>query len=361
MRRRKAHGRVTLADVAQRAGVSTASVSRALNLSSSVADGIRKKVAGAVVELGYRPNAAARALAANRSHMVGIIVPTIANSIFAPGVQAIEETLEAADYGLIIATSGYDPSREFEQAKRLIARGIDGLILVGLHRAPGMLDLIEKAGVPTVVQGAFEANGALPCIGFDNHAAMKLMAEHVIELGHRRIAVLAGISTDNDRVQARIAATQQACAQAGLTAPAIVEAPYDISAARVEAGKLLHARSPPTAIVCINDILAIGAVLAARDHGISVPQDLTVTRFDDFDIAASFDPPITTVRVPVVRMGQAVASSLLRNLVEGERISEQQLSIEFVRRGSCAAPSVPEDTASADEPPLCPSQRNDLP
>lgn len=336
-RNRKAHGRVTLADVARRAGVSTASVSRALNAPATVKAEIGQRVRQAADALHYRPNAAARTLAGNRSRTIGIIVPTIANSIFAPGVQAIEETLEARGYGLVIATCRYDADRALAQAERLVARGVDGLILVGTSHRPQLRSLLERASLPAVIQGAFDLASTIPCIGFDNRKAMALMARYVLGRGHRRIAILSGVSRDNDRVRERVAAIRQEAAACGISPDAIpvVESPYDVAEARAAAALLLVARPRPTAILCMNDILAIGAVLAARDAGLSVPGDVSVTGFDDFDVAATFDPPITTIRVPVVEMGRKVASALLGALEEEKHIAPARLEVALVERGSC--------------------------
>jgi LacI family transcriptional regulator len=335
-RNRKAHGRVTLAEVARAAGVSTATVSRALNAPSQVGDEIGRRVRGTATALGYRPNAAARALAGNRSRLVGIIVPTIANSIFSPGVQAIEEVLEARDYGLVITTSGYDADKELAQAERLMSRGVDGLILVGAARRPALLQLLVDAGVPAVVQGAYDPASPLPCIGFDNRAAMTLMARHVFATGRRRVAILAGISRDNDRVRDRVAAIRLVASAEGLNPAAIpvAECRYDVTEARRAAAGLIGCASRPDAILCINDILAIGSVLAARDAGLSVPADIAVTGFDDFDVAGTFTPPITTIRVPVVEMGRRVAEALLQRLETGAEITSRELPVELVVRGS---------------------------
>ena len=336
-RNRKAHGRVTLADVARRAGVSTASVSRALNAPDTVNAEIGQRVRQAADALGYRPNAAARTLAGNRSRTIGIIVPTIANSIFAPGVQAIEETLEADGYGLVIATCRYDADRELAQAERLVARGVDGLILVGTDHRSELGTLLQRTGLPAVIQGAFDPASPIPCIGFDNREAMALMARHVIRLGHRSLGVLSGLRRDNDRVRERVAAIRQEAAAFGIEADGVqvVECRYDVAEARTAAARLLTARPWPTAILCINDILAIGAVLAARDAGLSVPGDIAVTGFDDFDVAATFDPPITTIRVPVVEMGRKVARALLCALEDGQTIIPERLDVELVERLSC--------------------------
>ncbi len=346
-RNRKAHGRVTLADVARRAGVSTASVSRALNAPATVNADICQRVRQAADALGYRPNAAARTLAGNRSRTIGIIVPTIANSIFAPGVQAIEETLEAGGYGLVIATCRYDADRALTQAQRLVARGVDGLILVGTSHRPELRALLQRTGLPAVIQGAFDPASAIPCIGFDNRKAMALMARHVLGLGHRHLGVLSGFSRGNDRVRERVAAIRQEAAAVGIEADGVpvVECRYDVAEARVAAARLLSVCPRPTAILCINDILAIGAVLAAHDAGLSVPGDIAVTGFDDFDVAAIFDPPITTIRVPVVEMGRKVARALLGALQDRRTIIPEGLDVELVERLSCGR------AGSTDRPP----------
>ena len=327
----------TLADVARLAAVSTASVSRALNAPDLVSRDIVEKVRRASAELGYAPHAAARALAAARSRTIGIVVPTIALSIFAGGIEAIEQELEAHGYSLVIATSGYDTARELAQVRRLVARGVDGIILVGLEHDPNLKGALAEAGLPYICQGAYGEAQPHPCCGFDNAKAIRLAVDHLLELGHRRIAILAGIRRDNDRVAERIRGALERLRAAGLEPVGISESGYSISEGRRRAAELLAAE--PTAILCINDVLATAAMCEAHSRGIAVPDQISVTGFDDFEFAANMYPSLTTVRVPVDLMGRS-AARLLVSALRGEATPlATEIPTELVIRESTAPPS----------------------
>jgi len=315
-RRRAGSNAIALSDVARAAGVSTASVSRALNTPELVSEDVRAAVQAAVTRLGYIRHSAARALASRRSMTIGAVVPTIVNSIFSAGVEAIERRLEEAGYALLIATSDYSLERELRQVRILLERGVDGVILVGRYHRPELAQMLHERAVPYVCQGAYAADGP-PCVGFDNHAAMASMAEYVLGLGHRRIAMLAGIAADNDRVIDRIAGARAALNRAGLdfVPGGLVEARYDVAEARLAMKRLLALRPRPTAVLCVNDVLALGALFEARAEGVAVPAELSITGFDDFDFARNVEPPLTTLRVPTAEMGRGAAEQLLQRLM----------------------------------------------
>lgn len=331
---------VALRDVALAAGVSTASVSRALNTPDAVTPEVRARVERAAATLGYAPHPAARALASRRSRTIGAIVPTIANSIFSAGIEAIEKRLDEARYALVLATSGYDPRRELQQARTLIDRGVDGLILVGRVHHPALTELLAERGVPYVCQGAYAADGPHPCVGFENRTAFALTVAHLLALGHRRFAMLAGIAADNDRVADRIDGARTALAAAGLdfVSGGLIECRYDVATARDATRRVLALEPRPTAIVCVNDVLAMGVLFECSASGIEVPESVSVTGFDDVDVAANLDPPLTTVHVPVDAMGRGAAEYLLNLLSGHERSASIRIPVRLVVRRSTAPP-----------------------
>ena len=153
----------------------------------------------AVDQLGYAPNFGARALAAKRTNTIGAIIPTMENAIFARGLQAFEEALALEGYTLLVASTGYDPEREFEQIKKLVARGSDGLLLIGWERSEKVFNFLKTRAVPTVIAWSTRPDSDWCSSGFDNHRAAQQMAERVIALGHKRIAMIAGVTAGNDR------------------------------------------------------------------------------------------------------------------------------------------------------------------
>ncbi len=309
----------TLEDVARRAGVSTATVSRALNTPQRVVPATREKVAAAVRELGYLPNFGARAMAARRTHTIGAVIPTMENAIFARGIQAFQEALHEAGFTLLVATSLYRPELEEEQIRALIARGAEGILLIGGDRDPALHELLARRGIPAVISWAFDPAAPLPSIGFDNRAAMRRLAREVIALGHRDIGAISAPVAGNDRARGRLAGIREAMAEAGLDPAAltVIETPYGIESGGEAFAALMAGRTPPTAVVCGNDVLAAGALRRARMMGIAVPDAVSVTGFDDIELAEVVSPALTTVHVPHRRMGREAAVALMA-MIAGE-------------------------------------------
>lgn len=308
----------TLADVAQRAGVSTATVSRCLNAPDRVVEKTRGRVLQAVRDLGYSPNFSARALAARRTNTFGAIIPTMENAIFARGLQAFQEELRQNGVTLLVAASSYRPEMEEEQIRTLVARGADALLLIGHHRDPAIYRFLETRGVPALIAWAHDAQSPRPSIGFDNRRAMAGLAARVLALGHRHVGVISAERAHNDRARDRARGVADAMAAAGLCPSdiALVETTYAIeSGAAAFAG--LMARDPrPTAVICGNDVLAVGALQTARQMGLRVPADVSITGFDDIELATVVTPPLTTVHVPHREMGRR-AAQLLVSMVGG--------------------------------------------
>jgi LacI family transcriptional regulator len=319
MTERPRRGIPTLQDVAQRANVSTATVSRCLNLPEQVGQATRDKVMAAVAELGYSPNFGARALAAKRTNTVGAIIPTMDNAIFARGIQAFQEELREHGVTLLVASSSYRADLEEEQIRTLTARGADGLLLIGHHRSDEVYRFLERRGVPVLVAWVYDPAMRQPSIGFDNQAAMAALADKVIALGHRRIAVISADQASNDRARARVDGIRQAMRSAGLDPNDldIVETPYGIDTGSRAFAELMRRSPPPTVVMCGNDVLAAGAVRQARTMGVAVPNEVSITGFDDIELASVIDPALTTVHVPHRQMGREGAKMLVR-MIQGE-------------------------------------------
>ena len=206
----------TVEDVARAAGVSTATVSRALNKPDSVRPALRSQVLAAVDRLGYVAHAGARALSLRRSGTVGVIVPTIDNAIFAHGLQAFQQRMAQAGQVVLLAFSDYDAAQEEAQALALLARGVDALALTGVSQRATLMARLAQRGLPWVHTGSFPAPDGAACVGFRNRDAIGRAVQYLVDLGHRRVAMLAGLSTDNDRAAERIEGVRQTLAAAGL-------------------------------------------------------------------------------------------------------------------------------------------------
>ncbi|CAN0499208.1 unnamed protein product, partial [Discosporangium mesarthrocarpum] len=225
----------------------------------------------------------------------------------------MEEALAEHGITLLVATSHYEPGRELEKIRTLVARGVDGLALIGFDRPPEAHQFLAARGTPFVLLWNYHASSPYPCIGFDNRSAAKAMAKRVLALGHRQIAMIAGQTKGNDRAAERVAGVREALVEQGLDlAPdALIECHYTLAQGEDAARRLLSGPQKPTAMICGNDVLAAGALHFARKNSLRVPDDFSVVGFDDIELASIVDPELTTVRAPHRQMGQAAAEMLV--------------------------------------------------
>lgn len=337
-RKRRRGAKSLLADVARLAEVSTATASRALNKPATVSAALRARIGAAVEKLQYRPNIAARMLAAQRSWTVAAIVPTIQNNVFACGLEAIQAHLEEAGYTLLIGAAGYDPERELLLTEAFLARGVDGLIFMGASHLAEVYAALERSRVPFVNQGVFDPGGPYPCVGFDNRAAAALAVRHLRELGHRRIGMVAGIAEHNDRAAGRIAGVREALAAErpeGYDVPIVAE-PYTIEGGRSGLRALMEFAPPPTAIVCGNDILAQGVLFEAKERGIAVGPELSIIGFDDLELSGQLG--LSSVHIPTAEMGRLAADYVLKRLAGEAPPHATEVRIRVAARASTAPP-----------------------
>ncbi|GAB5437655.1 LacI family DNA-binding transcriptional regulator [Falsiruegeria mediterranea] len=330
----------TLNDVAKEAGVSTATVSRCLNSPARVVDETRKRVLKAVDKLGYTPNIAARIMAANRSYSIGAIIPTMDNAIFARGLQAFQDQLREKGYSLLVASSAYRPEIEKDQIRTLVARGVDGLLLIGHERKHEIYDYLEQHQVPALVAWSYMPEARQPSVGFDNRGAMCDLARRVLTAGHRHIGLISGVTEGNDRALSRVEGVRDALAEAGHGAEAmtLIETPYGIDNGARAFAEMMQRNPRPTAVMCGNDVLAVGALREAQSLGISVPGEVAITGFDDIELAEIISPSLTTVHVPHREMGRKAASELI-DMVEGRSEGQSTcISTHIVSRHSLVAP-----------------------
>ncbi|UWQ16476.1 LacI family DNA-binding transcriptional regulator [Jannaschia sp. M317] len=331
----------TLEDVARVAGVSTATVSRCLNGKGMVSAKSRDKVMQAVEALGYTPNFGARAMAAKRTHTIGAVIPTMENAIFARGLQAFQETLHGHGYNLLLSSSAYRPELEAEQIRALIARGADGLLLIGYARDAAVYDMLSRRGIPTMLAWASLPDSPHPSVGFDNRGSMRHLADAVLGLGHRRMAVISGIVAGNDRAACRLAGIRDSWTAHGfdLADLAVIETPYGVENGAAALAQHMQAATPPSVVMCGNDVLAAGAIARARDMGLDLPGDLSITGFDDIELARLVTPALTTVHVPHREMGRTAARELV-NLIEGRSgQTRTELAATVVMRSSLGPPA----------------------
>lgn len=330
--------RPTQNDIARQAGVSTATVSRVLNGTAHVSDDVKVRIKNTVAEMGYYPHGAARALASNRSQTIGAIIPTLDSAIFAAGINAFEHRLNAAGQTLLAAVSSYSQDLEKTLVRRFLERGVDALLLVGNARDPEIYDMIKSAGKPFVNTWTHNMEYGQPNIGFSNYETAFQIAQHVHSQGHRKIAMLAGPTEGNDRASERVKGVQNGLHASGLAivAGGYLEVAYELSASRKAASQILALTPRPTAIICGNDVIAIGAVLESQARGLVVGNDVSITGFDDLPLTAHLPPGITTANVQAELMGQIAADNILQALDMGLAVESVKLNAPLIIRGSTA-------------------------
>ncbi|MGL5446798.1 MAG: LacI family DNA-binding transcriptional regulator [Rhabdaerophilum sp.] len=326
--------RTRLSDVARDAGVSPATVSRAISRPELLSEETLARVRRAAERLGYSPDAAARTLASGRSMTIGAVMPTLDNAIFSKALQGMQTTLAAEGYQLLVASHDYNPAAETEAIKTLLSRGVDGLILVGAERSPEAFALLATTKVPVVLTWC--APPDVPAVVVDNEYASELVTRHLIELGHRRIGVITGAVRFNDRQRARLNAVRNTLEKAGFALPPSLacEQPTTLAGGRMGCAKLLELADPPTAIVCGLDLIAIGCMVEAQARGLAVPGDLSVAGIDDLDMSAHVSPSLTTVHVPTARIGAEAAGKLVAILRNQETELWACLPVELIIRRS---------------------------
>jgi DNA-binding LacI/PurR family transcriptional regulator len=306
--------RPTIADVARRAGVSPAAVSFAVNGRPGVGDETRARILETAKELGWHPSASARALTEARARTIGLVLARQteeleADSFFVRFLAGIERKLAPADYALLLQlVPAAGAGKTLAAHERLAAGGrVDGFLLTDPELDDPRLQLLEAAGLPVVVAGRLEPGSPFPWVETNHDIGMAAAVEHLASLGHERIAFL-GARESYEHVQRRLARWRGALQDAGLSPGAVVFADGDSgAAARALAGGA-------TAVACTSDTLALAVVAAARARGLSVPEELSVTGFDDSLLAALSSPSLTSVRVDYAEFGAAAAEALLARI-----------------------------------------------
>lgn len=340
MRRRKSRkGAPGIVEVAARAGVSIATVSRCFSQPGMVRQPTRERIQSAAADLGYIRNRAAGSLNNRFSGTLALVVPTIDNAIFAELIEAFSNRLQAHDRTMFIAAHGYDLELEVAIVRSLLERRIDGIGLVGFDHNPVCTNMLDQRNVPVLAVWNYNPCAQLPCIGTDNEAAAADITTHVIANGHRDIAMLFPDTTNNDRARDRSNGARRALAGAGIAiAPQRwIRCSYDIAEAKQLVLKLMLG-NPPTAIVCGNDIIAHGAYYACQELGLRIPDNISVVGIGDFRGSAHMSPGLTTVRLPARRIGVQAADSLIAMIDTGTTPANAHMCIDhsIMLRGSVA-------------------------
>lgn len=340
------HVRTRLTDLAAQAGVSTATVSRVLNGKAGVSGETRQAVLAALDLLGYERPSTLRTRSAG---LVGLVVPELTNPVFPAFAQTIETLLSEHGYTAILCTQSPGGTTEDDYVEMLLDHAVDGIVFVsGLHAdthaSTDRYERLRGRGVPLVLVNGFAEGVDAPFVSPDDAASVELSVRHLVSLGHRRV----GLAIGPDRfvpARRKVAAFTEALVRHGLAtdlddaAEHVVTTLYRVEGGQAAAAELLD--SGHTGIVCGSDLMALGAIRAARARGLRVPEDLSVVGYDDSPLIAFTDPPLTTVRQPVQALCQAAVSALLTE-IGGGRAPRTELLFEpelIVRGSTGAAPT----------------------
>lgn len=328
--------RATLEEVAERAGVSRATVSRVVNGQTTVAEHLRKAVEAAAADLGYVPHAAARSLVTHRTDSIALIVPESPTRVFSDDqffpsvIRGVATELDTAGKLLVLMMTGSNEGRDRVE-HYAIGGHVDGVMFASLHDADPLPELMMRRGVPVVCNGSLPRSSA-PYIDVDHIGGVKNAVEHLVAQGRKRIATIAG-PQDMSAGRARLEGYRQALA--GTDRRAIMAiGDFTMQSGTDGMRQLLTDEPDLDAVFVASDLMAHGALTALREAGRSVPGDVAVVGFDDIALASYCDPPLTTVRQPITEIGRTLARHMLR-LLEGEEVeSSTILPTELVIRES---------------------------
>jgi DNA-binding LacI/PurR family transcriptional regulator len=327
--------RVSIKDIAKAAGVSHSTVSRALGDSPLVSVGTKERIQSLAREMGYSPDAQARSLVEGRTRTIGVVVTTMTDPFIGGVVQSIETTAQDHGYSVLLASSNDSSEREIAAAETLQSKRVDGVIVSSSRVGVLHQGRLERLGVPVVlINSLVQHRGRYTfSIGVDNRHGGFLATEHLLRLGHRRIAYVAAPDDRSDSME-RLTGYHEALARAGTDPdPALLVRGTGRAGGGERALPLLQALpDPPTAVFCYNDMTAIGLIHAAHAAGLSLPQDLAVVGFDDIVFAPYVHPPLTTVAQPVEELGRGAMEMVLSLLPDGS--SDPTTSIDRTLPGA---------------------------
>lgn len=331
---------VTIKDVAQAAGVAPSTVSKVLSGSGSLADSTRERVLAAMEQLGYRPNAAARSLVTGQSQAIGVVVNrtaqlAFANPFFVEVLRSVGEVAEHEGFSLVVRT-GADSAEEEQRALELLrTRMAAGMIIPSARVSDHLLAELQRHRYPFVVIGRPDSTDpTIPWVNTDNVGDSCRATRLLIERGHRQITLMSGSSrlTVN---QDRQAGYRQAMAEAGLT-PDVLEMGYSLNEAHHAIDKWLDTGPGATAMLCTDDLKALGAYKALAERRMAIPEQMALLTFNDVALAELLNPPLSCIHVPFADLGNQAATMLFA-LLRGEELATRQviLPTRFISRGSC--------------------------
>jgi LacI family transcriptional regulator len=327
----------TIKEVAQRAGVSTATVSRVLNNTGPVGEQTRRRVKEVARELRYSPSALGRSLSTKRTDSIGLLLPDLYGEFFSEVIRGCDETAQLNHYHVLVSSS-HNSKDEIEAALQVMRGRVDGLIIMAPQIDAHTLNANLPHALPVVLLNCYVDGKDFDSMNIDNYGGARDMVRHLISHAHRRIAIIRGTEHNIDASQ-RLQGYRDALREAGADQTELLELPGDFSeASGYDAAKRILSITPrPTAIFASNDATAIGALSALRDQGVQVPDDMALAGFDDIPIASYLTPALTSVHVGINNLGVLAIQHIINAVREKERYAKQQtlLTTRLSIRESC--------------------------
>ncbi|MBA0049693.1 LacI family transcriptional regulator [Streptomyces sp. AJS327] len=326
---------VGIKDVAARAGVSVATVSRALNGHHGVRPETRERVLRAVTELGYRPNAVARSLRTDQTRTVGLVIGDVLNPFFTELARSVEDTARHHGYSVIIGNADERSALQDHHVRTLLDRRIDGLLVSPTDGGRDLVRDAARAGTPIVFVDRWIPGIDCPVVRTDGRAAVHDLVSHLYGLGHRRLGIITGPATTTTSNE-RVAAFRSALHAHGLPLPAayIGQGDFQTASGRRAAAGFLRLSRPPEAVFATDNLMALGVMEELRSRGLRVPEDMALAAFDDIPWFLHTDPPITAIAQPTAELGHRAVQSLIE-LAEGRSADSVTLSARLIARRSC--------------------------
>ncbi|CAA9448481.1 MAG: Ribose operon repressor [uncultured Rubrobacteraceae bacterium] len=330
---------VTIKDVALEAGVSTATVSRVLSGKDTVSMRMRDRVLSSVEGLGYRPNALARSLREETSKTLGLVVSNVMNPFFTAVARAVEDAASEKGYSVILCNADESPDKEASYLDVLFQKRVDGLIISPARTSSPQLQSFVSSGVPVVFVDRTIEDLGIPTVRVDGRKAIEELVEHLLKLGHERLAVISGppeTVPGGDRLKAFLACAAERGAE-------IPEEYVRFGDFRRESGRqamreLLRLRCPPTAVFAANNLMCLGALQAVKETDVRVPEDVSIASFDDIVWFELTQPPVTAIAQPVRELGNATAEMLLGMIEKAREPESLIIEAELIVRDSCGPP-----------------------
>lgn len=304
---------MSIREVAAQADVSMATVSRVFNLPEKVNAQTRAHVLQIAKNIGYYPNASARTLRTQRSRVLGVVLPTLLNPVFAECLDGIAQAASAHGYAILPMTTDYKLDQEEQAVNQLLAANVDGMVLVVSNPATSMaLVRLQTAQLPYVL--AYNRQADHPCVSVDNELAMRETVERLVAMGHRRISLISGQLAASDRAQQRKRGFFEGMQAQSIDEVHCLEVPF-VETAVQEISELLRQTNRPTALICSNDLIAIRSIRAAHLAGLRVPHDISITGFDGVSIGEDLTPMLSTVTQPNKAIGQHTVDLVVSALI----------------------------------------------